>query len=269
MGREEHCKQTSLACVGSVWATLGLPQQVALQGSCLKRALGCVHFPGLSRSGSGSRVPHKGADSVGPAFCALPRSSSSGDQVLGRCTLPGAVRLITSPVPAARFPGRAGSGVPCVSSGETVGETDLWLQPSQWMSAVQDPRKTWLATGSLLAVCRPPACLPVCLQRGMGRSTASLLSSGIHSVLCSVSSWQCLRLGLFSRRFSLSLSGYPTVWVAISHYLPQIALRAFRPVLTLSKAATPPCSAPPWWWGCLFWCLRQVQVLLKNVIVRD
>ena len=36
---------------------------------------------------------------------------------------------------------------------------DLWLQPSRWMSAVQDPRKTWLATGSLLAVCRPPACL--------------------------------------------------------------------------------------------------------------
>ena len=27
---------------------------------------------------------------------------------------------------------------------------DLWLQPSWWMSTVQDPRKTWLATGSLL-----------------------------------------------------------------------------------------------------------------------
>ena len=29
---------------------------------------------------------------------------------------------------------------------------DLWLQPSWWMSTVQDPRKPWLATGSLLAV---------------------------------------------------------------------------------------------------------------------
>ena len=36
--------------------------------------VGCVHFPGLSRLGSGSRVCHKGGDLVGPAFCALPRS---------------------------------------------------------------------------------------------------------------------------------------------------------------------------------------------------
>ena len=51
----------------SVWTTLGLPQlmacvlsrstllrlQVALQGNRLKQAPVCVHFPGLSRSGSG------------------------------------------------------------------------------------------------------------------------------------------------------------------------------------------------------------------------
>ena len=90
-GREEHCKQMSLACVGSarsVLATVGLlpltghvlPQstllrlQVALQGNCPKWALGFVHSPGLSHSGSGSWVIHKGTDSVGPAFCALPRS---------------------------------------------------------------------------------------------------------------------------------------------------------------------------------------------------
>ena len=29
---------------------------------------------------------------------------------------------------------------------------DLWLRPSQRMSTVQNPRKSWLATGSLLAV---------------------------------------------------------------------------------------------------------------------
>ena len=72
----------------SVSATLGLPLlmayvlsqstllrlQVALQGNCLRWALGCVHFPGLSCSGSGSLVLHKCADLVGPAFCALPRS---------------------------------------------------------------------------------------------------------------------------------------------------------------------------------------------------
>ena len=91
MGREEHCKQISLACVGSarsVWTTLGLPQltapvlsqstllrlQVALKGNCPKWALRCMHFPGLSCLGSGSRVLHKGTDLVGPSFYALPRS---------------------------------------------------------------------------------------------------------------------------------------------------------------------------------------------------
>ena len=89
-GREEHCKQISLVCVGSacsVWATLGLPPLtacvlspstllrllVALQGNCLKWALSCVYFPGLSHSCLGSRVLHKGTDSVGRTFCALPR----------------------------------------------------------------------------------------------------------------------------------------------------------------------------------------------------
>ena len=37
-------------------------------------ALGCLRFPGPSRSGSGTWVVLRGADSVGPAFCALPRS---------------------------------------------------------------------------------------------------------------------------------------------------------------------------------------------------
>ena len=63
----------------SVWATLGLPQlrahvlsrstllrlQVVLPGNCPKHILGFVHFPGLSCSGSGSWVLHKGTDSVG------------------------------------------------------------------------------------------------------------------------------------------------------------------------------------------------------------
>ena len=62
----------SQVCVLSRSTLLRL--QVPLQGNCPKRALGCVHFPGLSHSGSGSWVLHKGADSVGPAFCALPRS---------------------------------------------------------------------------------------------------------------------------------------------------------------------------------------------------
>ena len=43
-------------------------------GNNPRPALGCMHLPGPSRSGSGTRVVLRGADSVGPAFCALPRS---------------------------------------------------------------------------------------------------------------------------------------------------------------------------------------------------
>ena len=37
-------------------------------------ALCCLHLPGPSRSGSGTPVVLRGTDSVGLAFCALPRS---------------------------------------------------------------------------------------------------------------------------------------------------------------------------------------------------
>ena len=54
-----------------------------------EQALSCMYFPGLSSSSSGSWVLHKGADSVGPEFCAFPCPSSSGDQELDERTLPG------------------------------------------------------------------------------------------------------------------------------------------------------------------------------------
>ena len=80
--------------------------RVSLPGSCLRRALGCEHFPGLSGSGAGSRVLHRGTDSAGPAFCALPRSEQVRRPGAWRATLPqvgGASYHL--PVPAARFPG--------------------------------------------------------------------------------------------------------------------------------------------------------------------
>ena len=58
--------------------------------------------------------------------------------------------LITSPIPAPLFPGCIAGVLPhamCLLLG-----ADLWLRPSWQMSTVQDPRKTWLATGSLLTV---------------------------------------------------------------------------------------------------------------------
>ena len=122
------------ACVGSarsVWTTVGVSQlmapvlsqstllrlQVALKGNCPRWALGCMHFPGLSCTGSGSQVLYKGTDSVGPAFCALPRSEELRRPGAWRATVPGGLCvLITSLVPAAQFPGCATTVPPQVST---------------------------------------------------------------------------------------------------------------------------------------------------------
>ena len=89
----------------------------------------------------------------------------------------GAVHLITSPVPAARFPGCALRCAVCL-----FWRADLWLQSSQRMSSIQDPRKTWLATGSLSVWWRMPSlglCLPLsssgCHPPASSRAWASLL----------------------------------------------------------------------------------------------
>ena len=63
----------------------------------------------------------------------------------------GVVHLITSPVPAARFTGWQLAPHFRYAMGLFWG-ADLWLRPSWRMSTIQNPRKSWLATGSLLAV---------------------------------------------------------------------------------------------------------------------
>ena len=160
VGREEHCQQISLACVGSahtVWATLGLPPlvvcvfsqstlfklHVALQGKCLKPALGCMNFPSLSHSGSGSRVSHKGTDSAGPAFCALPRSEQLRPPGAWRAHSPHMGWCILSP-PWGQLLGFLGAQqerrLRCAVY--LLWRADLWLRPSWQTSTFQDPRKT-------------------------------------------------------------------------------------------------------------------------------
>ena len=104
VGREEHCKQISLVCGASacsVWATQSLPQPTvcvffpvlycsafALHENCLKRALHCVHFPGLSHSCSSRfQGTSQMQTQLGLLFVLFPGPSSSGDQVLGEYTL--------------------------------------------------------------------------------------------------------------------------------------------------------------------------------------
>ena len=117
-----HCSQT-LGCSA---------------GNCLILALVYLYFPGLNLSGSGSRVLHKGADLVGPAFCAIPGLSSSGDQVFGACRCP-QLKAATYPLPC---PSCLVFWV-CILWG-----ADLWLQPSRQMSTVQKPKMSWLVTKS-------------------------------------------------------------------------------------------------------------------------
>ena len=104
MGREGHCKGITLVHACSVSATQGLPPAHGMcafpvytaealgcsAGNCLRPALSCMRFPGLSCSGSGARALLKGTDSVAPVLCALPRSKQLSDQVFGepsRCDL--------------------------------------------------------------------------------------------------------------------------------------------------------------------------------------
>jgi len=69
-------------------------------GNRPRPALGCMHLPGLNRSGSGTQVVLRGADLIGPAFCALPRSEQLRWWGVWRARL---LQLITSPIPAAWF----------------------------------------------------------------------------------------------------------------------------------------------------------------------
>ena len=49
----------------------------------LRPALGCMHFPGLNRSGSDTGVLHKVQTRLGLHFVPFPGPSSSGDHVFG------------------------------------------------------------------------------------------------------------------------------------------------------------------------------------------
>ena len=103
-----------------------LPAHTAQALGCSARnrprpALSCMHLPGLSHSGSGTRVVLRGADSVGPAFVPFPGPSSSGDEVFGECG-----RCDLSPPPS----------LPLGFLGVQL------VQLLRWMLTVQNPKKS-------------------------------------------------------------------------------------------------------------------------------
>ena len=155
---------------------------VDLQVNCLKFALGCVHFPGLSHSGSGSWVLHENTDSVGPIICAFPRSEQlrgPGAWRVHSAQVGGASYHLPSPSPLASWVRCQSltSGVPCVSSGKLISGCDLpgGCHPpriqedlvSNWETAHSLVEKA--VSGAKIAPCLPAlagACLPLCLWWG-------------------------------------------------------------------------------------------------------
>ena len=160
VGREEHCKQTSLACVGSahsVSATLGLPPlkaivlsqttllrlQVALQGA----GPGLHELP-RSKPFRFSGTPQRHRLVWACIWCCSQVRAAQATRCMVSTLSSSVGCLITSPVPATWV---SGCGhlqcAMCLFWG-----ADLWLRPSQRMSTMQNLRKYWLETGSLFSV---------------------------------------------------------------------------------------------------------------------
>ena len=145
-----------------------------------------MQFAGLRRSGSGSRVLHKGADSAGPAFRVLPRPGSSGDPVLGTLPLPRWGHVLPLPHPSRRFPGaqrECGLGSALGVLGELVSAALLMDAncpgPQEDLVSNWEPARSLVGDAVLRAEIAPrlpalaAARLPLCLWQGMGRSAAS------------------------------------------------------------------------------------------------
>ena len=112
-----------LTACGLALSTL-LRLQVALQGTCPKQAMGCMLFPGLSCSGSGSRVLHRDRLGWACVLCPSQVRAARATKSLGS-TLPqvcGASYHLPHPSPSvSRVRSRSAiSGASCVSSGELI-----------------------------------------------------------------------------------------------------------------------------------------------------
>ena len=136
-------------------------------------------------------------------FVPFPGPSSSGDQVLGKrghCNLLPPLSLLLGFL-GVKLAHLLRCAV-CLFWG-----ADLWLRPAWWMSTIQNPKKSWLATkpacslvdDASLGLQLPLLALaaPTCLSPagdGLVRSWLALLSP----LFCE-QAWQCLRVRAFHR----------------------------------------------------------------------
>ena len=189
---------------------------------------------------SSFRVLHKGADSVGPAFCAFSGRAAQAARSLTRALSPRAVHLIPSAVPASVSTRASRVHAPCVSSGKLASRRDppggcqpsrisgsLWLETEPVCSLVGVP-----SLGVSLPLSPPPCLLPPvgkALVRSRlallwDRSVLRLFCEGAHSVFWPVNFFS---LSLAVPQFKL-LSRVSSLRLPSGHS---------GPVLTLSNAA--------------------------------
>ena len=98
--------------------------------NCLRQALGCVHFPGLSHSGSGSRVLHKGTVGWACVLCPSQVRAAQVTRCLASALFPHGLYVLSPPRSqqlgflGAQWVRRLMCAM-CLFWG-----ADLWLQPS-------------------------------------------------------------------------------------------------------------------------------------------
>ena len=168
-----HCLGFRLLCHGTVW---GGPWV-----ACTSQ----IYFAQVQVLGYSTKAQTQLGLCFVPAFCALPRSSNSGDQVLGEHTLPkcGVSYHLPGPSRSVSWVHSCISGVPCVSFGELISGYDLLMDVNH-PGSQEDLVRNWEPARSLVGdaisgaefapflLALAGAFLPPCLQQGIGQSTA-------------------------------------------------------------------------------------------------
>ena len=140
-------------------------------------------FPGLNHSGSGSRVFHKGADLVGPAFYALPLSEQLRWPGAWWAQLPPVEGYNLSPplsLPLSFLDVQPVHLLRCAVY--LFWGADLWLRPSHWMLTIQNTKKSWLATKPACSLVEDASLGPGLPPSGSGCPPLPVSSGGWDSL---------------------------------------------------------------------------------------
>ena len=141
---------------------------VALLGSHLRPALGFMHRPGLSRSGSALRKPSEAPIWLGPRFAPVPGPSSSGAWR--------ARSLRLWPFPAAQFSG-------CTAGVPSQADDDCPEPPGRAAMAPFQPLRLWLPVTGGGWSAAGYFCSILCSVRGPGGVLCSSFSRGSYPIV--------------------------------------------------------------------------------------